>query len=108
IDEAALTGESVPAGKTADAVDAAAGVADRTCIAHSGTLVAAGQGSGLVVATGVRTELGRISTMIARVAPLATPLVRQMDRFARQITAAVLALSAAVLAYAVATSHLAF
>jgi magnesium-transporting ATPase (P-type) len=67
IEESALTGESVPADKTTEAVAADAGVGDRFGMAYSGTLVATGRGSGVVVATGPDTELGRINRLIAEV-----------------------------------------
>ncbi|MCW5737519.1 MAG: cation-transporting P-type ATPase [Enhydrobacter sp.] len=101
IDEAILTGESVPVEKAVGSVDATASLGDRSCMAHSGTFVTAGQGSGVAVGTGAATELGRISAMIGAVERLATPLVRQMDQFARQVTVAVIAVSALVFLYAV-------
>ncbi|MEZ5905838.1 MAG: hypothetical protein R3C69_12320 [Geminicoccaceae bacterium] len=73
---------------------------ERRSMAFSGTLVTAGQGRGLVVATGSRSELGRISAMIGRVEELKTPLLRQMDQFARRVTFVVLAVSALVFALA--------
>lgn len=75
LEESALTGESHPAAKRIDPVSASAGLGDRSCMAYSGCLVAAGRGIGVVTATGTTTELGRISTMLAAVEPLATPLV---------------------------------
>ncbi|MBB1093419.1 cation-transporting P-type ATPase [Rhodopseudomonas palustris] len=101
IDEAILTGESVPAEKNDIAVAADASLGDRQCMAFSGTLVTEGEGTGVVIATGGATELGRISAMIGSVEKLATPLVRQMDQFARQVTFVVLAVSVLVFAYAV-------
>ncbi|MBE0545533.1 MAG: cation-transporting P-type ATPase [Verrucomicrobia bacterium] len=83
IEEAALTGESVPAAKKTDPVTADAGVGDRHCMAYSGTMVAAGRGTGVVTATGAATELGRINQMISEVQTLATPLTRQMNRFGK-------------------------
>jgi magnesium-transporting ATPase (P-type) len=100
IDEAILTGESVPVDKSVTAAEAAAALGDRLSMVFSGTFVAAGQGNGIAVATGATSELGRISTMIGAVERLTTPLVRQMDLFARQITVAVLVVSALVFAYA--------
>lgn len=101
MDEALLTGESVPVEKQAEPVASDAAVGDRLSMAFSGAFVTAGQGSGVVVATGADTELGRISALIGTVEQLATPLVRQMDQFARQVTIAVLAVSVLVFAYAV-------
>ena len=99
--EAVLTGESVPVEKAAAAVAADAPLGDRASMAYSGTLVAAGQGIGVAVATGPATELGRISRLISEVQTLETPLLRQMDRFAKQVTIAILAASVAVFAFAV-------
>jgi magnesium-transporting ATPase (P-type) len=101
IDEAILTGESVPVDKASAAVAEGAALGDRLSMAFSGTFVTAGQATGVAVSTGAQTELGRISALIGAVEQLATPLVRQMDQFARQITVAVLAVSVLVFAYAV-------
>ncbi|MCW5629319.1 MAG: HAD-IC family P-type ATPase [Rhodoferax sp.] len=90
INEAALTGESVPVDKNVDAVDAAAALADRRNMAYSGTTVSVGQAHGLVVATGRETEIGRIGTLVGQVQALATPLTRRLDQFARQITLLIL------------------
>jgi magnesium-transporting ATPase (P-type) len=97
--EAILTGESVPSEKGIEPVAADAALGDRDCMAFSGTLVTAGQASGLVVATGANTEIGRISGMLSQVDVLTTPLVRQMDTFAKWLTGFILALSAAILAF---------
>ena len=84
IEEAALTGESEPVEKSVAPVDAEATLGDRFCMAFSGTLVAYGQGSGVVVATGDATEIGRISGMLAEVQEVATPLLRQLAGFGRR------------------------
>ena len=97
IDEAALTGESVPADKTPAPTDVHAPLGDRQAMAFSGTFVTGGQGFGVVVATGARTELGRIGTLLGAVRSLQTPLIRQMDRFAQQLTIGILVLSGLVL-----------
>lgn len=68
-EEAALTGESVPADKTIEAVSGKATVGDRKGMAFSGTLVTSGRGRGVVVATGAGTELGRINQLMASVSP---------------------------------------
>ena len=100
IEEAALTGESAPADKATDRVAPDAALGDRASMAYSGTIVASGQGAGLVVATGVSTELGRISAMVGEVESLTTPLLRQMDVFARRLTIIILAIAACVCVYA--------
>lgn len=93
-DEAILTGESVPAEKHTGTVAPEAPVAERASMLFSGTILAAGQGTGVVVETGARTEIGRISALIGTVQQLTTPLLTQIDRFGRLITW--FALSAAV------------
>jgi len=90
IEEAALTGESVPSEKSVDPVDADSGVGDRSSMAFSGTLVTSGTGRGVVVATGVDTQIGQINTMMADVETLATPLTKQMNRFGKVLSAIVL------------------
>jgi magnesium-transporting ATPase (P-type) len=93
IEESALTGESVPTDKKIEPTDANAGIGDRRCMAYSGTLVAAGRGVGVVVATGAATELGRISRMMAEVESLATPLTRQMAAFGKVLSYAILGMA---------------
>jgi magnesium-transporting ATPase (P-type) len=97
VQEALLTGESVPVDKRLAPVAAEAPLGDRTCLAFSGTLVTAGQGRGVVVGTGAGTEIGRISGLLSGVEQLVTPLVRQMDVFARKLSFAILATSALIL-----------
>ena len=90
IDEAALTGESVAAEKGEDLVPIGATLGDRSNMAYSGTLVAAGQAIAVVVATGTRTEIGRVTRLLQDVETLTTPLLRQISSFARKFTAVVL------------------
>jgi magnesium-transporting ATPase (P-type) len=85
-EEAALTGESVPAEKSTDPVASNATVGDRTNMAFSGTMVVSGRATGVVVATGSQTELGRINQMLADVSPLETPLLLQIKKFGYTIT----------------------
>ena len=99
IQEAVLTGESVAVDKTIEPVDDLALLGDRKSLAFSGTMVAAGQARGVVVATGSATELGRISGLIAKVESTTTPLIRQMAVFARWLTAAILVLGGFVLLF---------
>ena len=101
IQEAALTGESVPVAKHIEAVAENAVIGDRLSMAFSGTLVTAGTGTGVVVATGASTQIGHISTLVSRVETLTTPLLRQMAVFARWITAAVLTLSGLIFVFGI-------
>ena len=87
-EEAALTGESVPADKTTDPVSEKATVGDRESMAFSGTMVVSGRATG-VVATGSQTELGRINQLLAGVSALETPLLRQIKKFGYAITAVI-------------------
>lgn len=101
IDEALLTGESVTATKEEGAVAPEAALGDRACLAFSGTLVTTGQGTGVVTETGSRTEIGRISRMLQDVEVISTPLLRQINDFARGFTRFVLAASIGLFAFAV-------
>lgn len=102
VEEAILTGESVAAEKQAAPVPADAALGDRRSMAYSGTLAAAGQGIGVVVATGASTEIGRISTLLGDVQPMTTPLLRQINHFGRRITWLAIAAAAALFVFAVA------
>lgn len=95
VQEAALTGESAPVEKDSAAVAPDALLGDRASMAYSGTLVTYGQGTGVVVATGIDTEIGRISTMLSEVESLATPLLRRMGDFGRWLTVVILVLASA-------------
>ncbi|MFP4251149.1 MAG: cation-transporting P-type ATPase [Guyparkeria sp.] len=99
VQEAVLTGESVAVEKAVEPVAPDADLGNRVGMAYSGTLVAGGQGVGVVVATGADTEIGRISGMLAEVESITTPLLEQMDRFARLLAMVVVGISAAVFAY---------
>jgi magnesium-transporting ATPase (P-type) len=99
VNEAALTGESVPVEKNLEAVGAAATVGDRRCMAYSGTVVTYGQARGVVVATGSDTEIGRIGTLVSDVGQIVTPLVRRLDQFAKQITLFILVVGALTFLY---------
>jgi magnesium-transporting ATPase (P-type) len=108
VEEAILTGESVPVDKRTTAVSATASIGDRSGMAFSGTLIAAGTGRGVVVATGSATEIGRISGLLSTVETLTTPLVRQMDGFARWLTVLVLLVAAVLFAYGYFVQHMPF
>lgn len=85
-DESTLTGESLPVAKSADAVaDAATPLGDRTGMAYMNTGVTRGTGEFVVTATGMATEVGRISGMLAEQQDVTTPLTRQMSRLSKQV-----------------------
>ena len=98
-EEAALTGESVPAEKIVDCVPVNATVGDRGSMAFSGTMVVSGRATGVVVATGSDTELGRINRLLAEVSALETPLLRQIKKFGYAITAVIGVISVLIFAY---------
>lgn len=102
IEEAALTGESLPTEKSSHEVDAQAGIGDRACIAFGGTLVTFGTGTGVVVTTGNETELGRISTLLREVVDLETPLTKALESIGKVITVSVLVVSLIMVAIGVA------
>jgi len=93
VEEAALTGESVPSNKGTDSVPGDAGVGDRKGMAHSGTMVTSGRGVGVVTATGQATEIGRINKMISEVETLETPLTRQMAQFSKVLSVVIVVLA---------------
>jgi magnesium-transporting ATPase (P-type) len=99
VQEAALTGESVPAAKASLPVAADAALGDRLDMAYAGTMVVQGQGTGIVVATGDGTEIGRIGHLLASVASVETPLLLQMARFGRWLTGGILVLAAITFAF---------
>lgn len=101
VDEALLTGESVPVDKHSQPVAADAPIAERFCLAYSGTLVTYGQATGVVIATGQATEIGHISTLLKQVQKLETPLMHQLDRFGQQLTVAILLIAAATFLFGV-------
>ncbi len=99
IQEAILTGESIPVEKRLNPVNLEAAIGDRHCMAFSGTTVTSGQGKGVVVATGGMTEIGRISGLLSTVEILTTPLVSQINTFAKWLTGLILILASLLLAF---------
>lgn len=93
LDESALTGESVAVSKGTKAVEVSALLAERIGMAYAGSFVTAGQGKGLVVATGDATEVGRISTSLQDQVDLTTPLTRKFSRFSRTLLKVILLLA---------------
>lgn len=93
IEEAALTGESVPSEKHSDAeVAADSPVGDRRNMAFKGTLVTNGRGLGLVVGTGMKTELGHIANLLQSKGESSTPLQLKLARFGKRLSFVVIGL----------------
>jgi len=92
IEEAALTGESTPSEKQTDVLDdEMLQVADRTNMSFKGTIVSHGRGSGIVIGTGLNTELGSIAEMLTHKEP-PTPLQKRLSDFAKKLSYAVLSI----------------
>ena len=96
VEEAALTGESVPVEKAVGVLEADTVLAERRNMVYGGTLVTYGTATAVVVATGNSTELGRISSMLRETTDLETPLTRSMAVFGRYLTMAILAVAVAL------------
>jgi Ca2+-transporting ATPase len=94
--ESALTGESVPVGKTEQVVDGDAGIADRRNMLYKGTAVTRGSGEAVVVAVGMNTELGRISELVEEAEEEATPLEKRLDKLGHKLIWVTLAVTGAV------------
>jgi Ca2+-transporting ATPase len=96
IDESALTGESVPVAKDPEPVDTETPLAERTCMAYRGTAAVEGTGTGVVVATGMDTELGAISAMVESAETGSTPLEQKLDQLGRRLVWLTLGVAATV------------
>jgi Ca2+-transporting ATPase len=98
IAEAPLTGESVPVAKTPDALAGTVALGDRHNMIFAGTTVTYGRGRAIVVATGMRTEMGRIAGMLRDVPDDTTPLQKELDRIGRVLGVAVVVIAAVMIA----------
>lgn len=93
IDESFLTGESVAVEKEVAETTEATPVSDRHNMAYAGSTTMTGRGVGVVVATGVQTEVGKIARSITETESAKPPLLIRMDRFARQVSFVILGAS---------------
>lgn len=98
--EFSLTGESMPQDKGTNAIGEKAVLGDRTNMAYVGTTVASGTATGLVVRTGMETELGRIASMTEETVQLESPLQEELNLLARRLTAIVVVISLCLLGVA--------
>jgi Ca2+-transporting ATPase len=93
VDESALTGESVPVDKVDKALEERLPLADRINMAYASALVTYGRATGIVTATGDKTEVGRISKLISTATELQTPLTRKITQFSRYLLVVILLLA---------------
>ena len=105
VDESALTGESAPVDKTTRTLPTSTELAGRSSVLHAGTMISAGSGQGLVVETGDRTELGRISGLLSTADHRATPLTRSMARLGTNVTRAIGVVAVVLLVVAFARGY---
>lgn len=96
VDEAALTGESVPVAKTTTELDSETPLAERENMVYKGTSVTRGRAEAVVVETGMQTEVGEIATALSGVEDSRTPLQRDLDQLGRRLGLAVVVLSVIV------------
>ncbi|MBI5447111.1 MAG: HAD-IC family P-type ATPase [Gammaproteobacteria bacterium] len=99
IQEAILTGESVPVDKYIHRIPLDSEIGDHVCMAYSGTLVSNGKGLGVVVATGQQTQIGKISNMLMAIPSITTPFLKQMNRFSGWLTLCILIIASMTFAF---------
>jgi P-type Ca2+ transporter type 2C len=107
-DESTLTGESVPVHKTVRAVSAHARIGERHSMLFKGTTLISGEGTGMVAATGMQTELGQISNLVEHASPGSSPLEKRLGELSKQLVWAVIGLAAVIAAIGMATGEESF
>jgi len=103
--EAALTGESLPVAKDVDVIVGDVALGDRTNMIYSGTSVSYGRGRAVVVATGMRTETGRIAGMLARAPAELTPLQKELDHVGKLLGMVVVVIAVVMITTIVIVEH---
>lgn len=106
-EEAALTGESLPVDKHAEVIAGEVPLGDRRNLLFSATTVVAGHGRGLVVATGMGTELGKIASMTLAAEPDLTPLQRRLDQFGKKLGYVIIAICLLVFVLSLTNQYIA-
>jgi magnesium-transporting ATPase (P-type) len=99
VEESPLTGESTSVDKSTDPVDDDAVIGDQYSMAFSGTVVTFGKGTGVVTATGLKTELGKIKEMMSEVEEITTPLLQKIDKFGKWLSLIILGITGAFFAF---------
>ena len=101
-DESALTGESLPVGKSPEPLALETALADRKNLVFAGTFITSGEAESVVCVIGDQTETGRIGQLIASAAEISTPLIKKIAQFSKLVLWVILALAAATFALGVA------
>jgi len=104
-DESVLTGESVPVAKQIGPVDGKAQIGDRASLAYKGTAITKGTGEGIVIATAMSTEIGRISDLAQGAESEVAPLERRLDRLGHKLVWLTLALAALTIGTGILRGH---
>ncbi|MCZ2075958.1 MAG: cation-translocating P-type ATPase [Bryobacterales bacterium] len=103
--EAALTGESLPVGKDPALITEEAGIGDRDNMIFSGTSATYGRGRGVVVATGMGTEMGRIAGMLKDAPGGSTPMQKELDRVGKMLGAGVVVIALVMIVTIILFEH---
>ena len=99
MEESPLTGEAIPSEKNPRALESDTMLGDRINMAFSGTTVSAGTATGVVVAIGAETEIGKINQMMAEVEEITTPLIKQTAQFGKTVSLVIVAIAVVVFAF---------
>lgn len=99
VEESPLTGESSPVEKSIEPVEESAIIGDQLSMAFSGTVVIYGKATGVVVSTGEVTEIGRINQMISSIEDITTPLLQQIEKFGKWLSAFILLVATVFFAF---------
>ena len=99
MEESPLTGEAIPSEKNPKELEPDTMLGDRVNMAFSGTTVSAGTATGVVVAVGADTEIGKINQMMAEVEEITTPLIRQTSQFGKTVSLVIVAIALLVFAF---------
>ncbi|MFV7236061.1 cation-translocating P-type ATPase [Flavobacterium sp. ZB4R12] len=103
--ESILTGESLPIEKNTDIIDADTGIADRKNMVFSGTLITSGTAEGVVVLTGIKTEIGKISALLQTTTSVKSPLTKSLEKIARGITFSIILVGILVFLIGIFRNH---
>ncbi|MBR5228076.1 MAG: cation-translocating P-type ATPase [Clostridia bacterium] len=105
VEEAALTGESLPINKHVNPIDGSVALGDRRNMLYSGSSVAYGRGEGVVCETGMKTEMGKIAAILSRTKEELTPLQKKMNEISKILTVVVVIIGLAMVVLGIAKNN---